>query len=77
MENSTAVAAIAISFAAFVLAGFWVEIHGFKREIIKWQSKIDTVLFGPEGNNGLNGTLKDHESRLRQLEQQDHAHLPH
>jgi hypothetical protein len=64
------VAAIALAFAGFVLAGFWREMHKFKREIQQWQSKIDTVLFGPMGDNGLHGTVRDHETRIRMLEHQ-------
>jgi hypothetical protein len=42
------------------------------RDDIKvWQSKINTTLFGPNGDNGLNGTSKDHEHRLRHIEDQD------
>lgn len=59
---------IAVGFAGFVLAGFWREIHTFKRHINQWQSKIDTALFGVNGDNGLNGTQKDHEARLRLIE---------
>jgi hypothetical protein len=59
---------VAIAFAGMVLAGFWREIHAFKRQIEKWQARIDTVLFGPDGGNGLHGTTKDHEQRLRRLE---------
>lgn len=64
------IAAIAVSFTGFILAGFWREIHNFKREVLRWQSKIDTTLFGATGDNGLNGTTKDHEQRLRVLEHQ-------
>lgn len=59
---------VAVAFTGFVLAGFWREIHTFKREVTRWQSKIDTTLFGATGDNGLNGTAKDHEARLRALE---------
>ena len=64
---------IAISFTAFVLAGFWREVHHFRTATQKWQSKIDVTLFGPEGSNGLNGTIKDHETRLRALETKETA----
>lgn len=59
---------IAVTFAGFVLAGFWREIHTFKRHINQWQAKIDTVLFGAHGDNGLNGVTKEHEQRIRRLE---------
>jgi len=64
---------IAVAFAGFVLAGFWREIHTFKRHINQWQAKIDVVLFGAQGDNGLNGGYKDHEHRLRALERQQPA----
>lgn len=59
---------LSLGFTGFVLTMFWREIHSFKRQVERWQSKIDTTLFGPEGNNGLNGTTKDHETRIRVLE---------
>lgn len=59
---------VALGFTGFVLTMFWREIHAFKRSVEKWQSKIDTTLFGPQGDNGLNGTSKDHETRIRVLE---------
>lgn len=59
---------VALAFTGFALTMFWREIHAFKRSVEKWQSRIDTTLFGPEGNNGLNGTSKDHEVRIRVLE---------
>jgi hypothetical protein len=61
----------AVAFTGFVLAGFWREINVFKREVLKWQSKIDTTLFGATGDNGINGTVKDHEKRIRRLEDGD------
>jgi len=62
------VSTIALSVAGFVLAGAWREFHAFKREIQKWQAKIDTALFGAQGDNGLNGTTRDHEARIRVIE---------
>lgn len=59
---------LTLAFTGFALTMFWREIHAFKRSVEKWQSKIDTTLFGPEGNNGLNGKSKDHEQRIRTLE---------
>jgi hypothetical protein len=67
----------AITFAGFVLAGFWREIHMFKRDVGKWQAKIDVVLFGATGSNGINGTTKDHEQRIRQLENFHHVEHGH
>ena len=67
-STSTDLTGIAVAVAGFLLAGAWKEFHSFKREVQQWQSKIDTVLFGAEGGNGLNGTAKDHETRLRMLE---------
>lgn len=62
---------IAVSFTGFVLIGFWREMHAFKRSQQAWQAKIDTTLFGPEGSNGLNGVIKDHEQRIRALESKE------
>jgi hypothetical protein len=66
--NSIHLSDLAITFAGFVLAGFWREIHLFKRDVGKWQTRIDTALFGATGDNGLHGTSKDHEQRIRLLE---------
>lgn len=62
---------LAVGFTGFVLAGFWREIHAFKRSVESWQSKIDVTLFGATGDNGLNGTSKDHEQRIRSLESRE------
>jgi hypothetical protein len=59
---------IITAFAGMVFAGFWREIHLFKQTVTSWQSRIDTHLFGPSGDNGLTGMVKDHEERLRVLE---------
>jgi hypothetical protein len=72
--NGINVSDFAIAFAGFVLAGFWREIHLFKRDVGKWQARIDTALFGATGDNGLHGTSKDHETRLRALERHHQAH---
>ena len=74
MDKSLDLTGFAIAFAGFVLAGAWREFHHFKREIQKWQAKIDTALFGVTGGNGLNGISKDHETRIRQLENNCQAH---
>lgn len=70
MSANADLTTIAFSVAGFLLAGAWREFHRFKRDVEQWQSKIDVVLFGPQGDNGLNGTSKDHESRLRLVESQ-------
>ena len=62
---------LAVGFTGVVLAGFWRDTRGLQKEIRSWRAKIDTTLFGPEGSNGLNGTVKDHEQRIRVLEQGD------
>lgn len=74
MEKTADISSIALAVAGFLLAGAWREFHHFKREVQRWQSKIDVVLFGPEGSNGLNGIVKDHEARMRVLEQAAHRH---
>lgn len=67
-SSTTDLTGIAVAVAGFILAGAWREFHQFKREIQGWQARIDTVLFGADGSNGLNGTSKDHEQRIRLLE---------
>lgn len=62
---------LSIAFTGFVLTAFWREIHAFKQSVERWQSKIDTTLFGATGDNGLNGTSKDHETRIRALESRE------
>lgn len=65
---------IALAVAGFLLAAAWRELHHFKREVQRWQGRIDVVLFGPNGDNGLNGTSRDHETRIRRLEAEHHTH---
>lgn len=64
----------AVWFTGGAIAFFAREIYSFKREVLRWQAKIDTTLFGPEGANGLNGIVKDHELRIRSLEADSHTH---
>lgn len=45
------------------------KLNELTQETKEWQAKIDVVVFGATGSNGLNGTVKDHEVRLRLLEQ--------
>lgn len=59
-----------------LLVWFWNEFHAikqrltdFQRESKEWQARIETGLFGATGENGLHGTSKDHETRIRLLEQ--------
>lgn len=74
LGTGMSVSDVAVWFAGAALAFFGREMYSFKREIQRWQAKIDTTLFGPEGANGLNGSLKDHESRIRLLETDHHTH---
>lgn len=67
-SNGISMADAAIAFTGVVLLGFWREMNSLKKHTLQWQSKIDTTLFGASGNNGLNGTTKDHEERIRSLE---------
>ena len=59
---------IAGTIATAALVGFWHEMRAFREEIRLWRAKIDTTLFGPEGNNGLNGKSKEMEHRIHDLE---------
>jgi hypothetical protein len=56
---------------ALLLAGQWNATATFKREVRRWQDRVDVTLFGPGGDNGLNGTMKDHEQRLRAIERRE------
>jgi hypothetical protein len=56
---------------ALLLVGQWNATSTFKREVRRWQDRMDVALFGPDGNNGLNGTVKDHEQRLRAIERRE------
>ena len=58
----------AMGFTGLVLTGFWREQRALREDMRTWQAKINTTLFGPNGDNGLNGTSKDHERRIRTLE---------
>lgn len=59
---------LAVPFTGAVLMGFWKEMNSMRKQMIQWQAKIDTTLFGASGSNGLSGTSKDHEERIRILE---------
>lgn len=59
-----------------LLVWFWNSVHGIKEQLTtltketkEWQAKVDVALFGATGDNGMYGTVKDHETRLRLLEQ--------
>jgi hypothetical protein len=60
--------AVAMTFTGLALTGFWREQRALREDMRTWQAKINTTLFGPNGDNGLNGTSKDHETRIRALE---------
>jgi hypothetical protein len=45
------------------------QLTRLTKETKEWQAKVDVALFGATGDNGLHGTVKDHEARLRSLEQ--------
>lgn len=62
------VESIGLGVTTFVLVGFWREQRALRDDIKVWQSKINTTLFGPNGDNGLNGISKDHEYRIREIE---------
>lgn len=59
-----------------ILLWFFTQFHQmkdnlaeFKKETKEWQAKVEVGLFGATGENGLHGTSKDHEQRIRALEQ--------
>jgi hypothetical protein len=74
LETGLSLSDAALWFAGGAIAFFSREIYSFKREVLRWQAKIDTTLFGPEGQNGMHGTVKDHELRIRLLEADHHTH---
>lgn len=58
-----------------ILVWFWNAFHQIKDQLTdlssttkEWQAKIDVALFGAKGDNGIHGTVKDHEQRLRHVE---------
>lgn len=59
-----------------ILLWFFTSLHqikeqlsDLKRETKEWQAKVEVGLFGATGENGLHGLSKDHEQRIRLLEQ--------
>jgi hypothetical protein len=60
---------IAVSFSSIILLAFWRDMNRFKQDTQTWQATIETALFGRDGTNGINGTVKDHEVRIRDLEE--------
>jgi hypothetical protein len=57
---------IVTGFAGLAAIAFWREMRALRDDFTTFRSTIHTALFGPEGNNGINGTVKDHETRLRE-----------
>ena len=53
------------------IIGAWRSVAGFQRQAERWQQRVDHVLFGIDGTNGLHGTVKEHGKRIRALEQSD------
>lgn len=60
------------------VVGAWRSVVAFQRRVEawhakmeKWQTRIDVVLFGADGNNGINGLTKDHAKRIHALETED------
>lgn len=83
VSSGASIQDIATVFTGIVLIGFWREMNSLKKQMTQWQSKIDTTLFGPNGSNGISGISKDHENRIRFLENTAHyraglnAETPH
>ena len=59
---------LAVGVAGVALAGFWHEMRSFREETRQWQVRIETALFGPNGDNGINGTVKTLVEEVKQLQ---------
>lgn len=58
--------------------GAWRSVVAFQRRVEewhhkmeRWQTRIDMVIFGADGNNGINGLTKDLAKRVHSLETED------
>lgn len=54
--------------ATALLIGALQQLADFRRKVQSWQDRMDVAMFGPDGRNGVYGSVKDHELRLRRLE---------
>ena len=59
---------VAIGIAGMTLMGFWREMRSFREESRNWQTRIETALFGANGDNGINGTVKALAEDVKQLQ---------
>lgn len=50
------------------------QLTQLTKETKEWQARVNVALFGATGDNGLHGTVKDHEARIRSLEQTTEHH---
>lgn len=57
---------------ALLLVGALQSMNDFKKKVQSWQDRMDVAMFGPNGKNGVYGTVGDHEQRLRALEAPKH-----
>lgn len=65
------VESIAMGVAALMLTAFWKDSRNEWKKAAEWRGEMKATLFGVNGTNGLVGTSKDHETRIRELEQGD------
>lgn len=52
------------------------QVQDLKNFIESKINEIKIELFGLSGNNGMRGTIKDHEGRIRDLEKPSQPHKP-
>lgn len=50
------------------------QVTELTKDTKEWQARVTVALFGATGDNGLHGISKDHEARIRLLEQQSSEH---
>lgn len=69
--NDLTIERVGLGVAGIALMGFWKDMRSFREESRTWQTRIETALFGPNGDNGINGTVKGLAEDVKHLQRRD------
>lgn len=66
--ESATINTIAMVFSGIVLLAFWRDMNDFKRKVERWQTRIETALFGPDGRGGVHDDVRELKHVVKELD---------